>query len=121
MRLLTASTLCALLACSHGFAHAQSQSDANIVVFSFEDTSCGAWVRSQHQPQLRQIYLYWFRGFVSGSNFGSDTHQVPLEAMPDFATLSLYIDKHCRENPLQPFVSAALSLVRELRVPAKKR
>ena len=81
------------------------------VVLSFEDTSCGAWVRSQRSSEARQVYLYWFRGFVSGYNYGSQSHQVPLDAMPDQETLALYIDKHCRENPLRPFFGAAFTLV----------
>lgn len=117
----TSVALFALLVASCGIARAQSQSDGNLAIFSFDDTSCGAWINSQTQPQFRQVYLYWFRGFVSGNNFGSGTHQVPLQAMPDSVTLSLYIDKHCRENPLLPFVSAAFTLVREQRVPIRKR
>ena len=41
--------------------------------------------------------------------------------MPNDATLSLYIDKFCRENPLKPFVSAAFDLVRELREHPEER
>ena len=52
---------------------------------------------------------------MSGYNFGSPEHQVPLAKMPDFATLDLYIDKYCRENPLKPFVNSAFDLVQELR------
>jgi hypothetical protein len=87
-----------------------------VPVLSFADTSCGAWTRSQRDRSMRQIYLYWFRGFVSGYNYGSETKQVPLNAMPDQDTLSLYVDKYCREQPLRPFIGAAFQLVEELRV-----
>lgn len=85
-------------------------------VLSFEDTSCGAWARSQSDKYRRQVYLYWFRGFVSGYNFENRIYQVTLNSMPDQDTLSLYVDKFCRENPLSQFVAAAFPLVRELRV-----
>ncbi len=54
------------------------ESGAPIPVLSFEGTSCGAWMQSQKYPATREVYLYWFRGFVSGYNFGSETQQVPL-------------------------------------------
>ena len=63
----------------------------------------------------RAQYAYWFRGFVSGYNFGNPYNQVGLGRMPDLDTLALYIDKYCREKPLTPFTFAAFDLVRELR------
>ncbi len=39
--------------------------------------------------------------------------------MPDLASLALYIDKYCRENPLNPFTLAAFSLVKDQRVKLK--
>jgi len=51
---------------------------------------------------LRLIYGVWFRGFVSGYNFGNSANQVALDKMPDPASVSLYVDKYCRrtEAPL---------------------
>jgi hypothetical protein len=85
------------------------------VIFAFADSSCGAWARSQGNEAGRAQYLYWFRGFVSGYNFGNPSNQVPVGAMPDRDTLALYIDKFCRENPLLPFVQAARQLVQDTR------
>jgi hypothetical protein len=87
-----------------------------VPILSFADTSCGAWTRSQQDEVMRQMYLFWFRGFVSGYNYGSETKQVPLNAMPDQDRLSLCIDKYCREHPLLPFTGAAFQLIKELRV-----
>jgi hypothetical protein len=84
-------------------------------IFSYEDTSCGAWVKSESIIWERAQYLSWFRGFVSGYNFGTPDNQVHLHRMPNEQTLYLFIDKYCRENPLNPFVSAAFVLVEELR------
>jgi hypothetical protein len=86
-----------------------------IALPSFNDTSCGAWAKSAGNNLERAQYTYWFRGFVSGYNFGRPDNQVGLGRMPDSDTLALYIDKYCRENPLRPFVSAAFYLVEELR------
>ena len=86
-----------------------------ITVFSFEDTSCGIWTQSASEKRGRAQYDRWFRGFVSGYNFGNPANQVNLNRMPNEDTLALYVDKFCRENPLLPFISAAFDLVRELR------
>lgn len=84
-------------------------------IFGFTEASCGAWVKSQENEAVRQTYLFWFRGFASGHNFASHSHQVPPGGMPDNETLSLFIDKYCRENPLDTFDKAAFSLVQQIR------
>lgn len=89
--------------------------DKPISVFSYEDTSCGAWVKSAAVTEGRAQYHSWFRGFVSGYNVGNPENQVHLERMPNLQTLDLFIDKYCRENPLNPFISAAFKLVEEIR------
>ena len=91
-----------------------------VPVSGFDDNSCGAWIQSEKHPATRDVYIHWFRGFVSGYNFGSETQQVPNTVMPSKATLTLYIDKHCRENPLVPFISAAFALVKEQRVKVRQ-
>ena len=56
-----------------------------------------------------------FRGFVTGHNSGrSDLEQQQIMKMPDDDTLSLFIDKYCRDHPLNPFTAAAFQLVKEL-------
>ena len=93
-----------------------AQDDAPVAIHSFQDTSCGAWANSVGNQMARAQYDSWFRGFVSGYNFAAPSNQVELGRMPDDATLHLYIDKYCREHPLNPFVSAAFDLVREIRL-----
>jgi hypothetical protein len=85
-----------------------------VSVFSYDDTSCGTWFKSANVEWARAQYLSWFRGFVSGYNVGNPGNQVQLERMPNADTLYLFIDKYCRENPLDPFVSAAFILVEQL-------
>ncbi len=94
---------------------AVAQDSPVLSIFSFEDTSCGAWVKSTDNEFARAQYGPWFRGFVSGYNFGNPNNQVALDRMPNNETLYLYVDKYCREHPLNPFVHAAFSLVEELR------
>lgn len=82
---------------------------------SYQDTSCGAWVGSQNSVSGRAQYSSWFRGFVSGYNYGNPANQVLFEKMPNPETFALYVDKYCRENPLSPFTSAVYKFVKETR------
>lgn len=92
-----------------------AQDTTPVAIHSFQDTSCGAWTKSQGNQMARAQSDAWFREFVSGYNFANPSNQVSLGRMPDDDTLHLYVDKYCRENPLNPFVSAGFDLVRELR------
>jgi hypothetical protein len=102
-----------VLWCCVSLSLAQAPPDIN--VFSFADTSCDAWDRSRGDEPLRTIYGAWFRGFVSGYNFGNSANQVALERLPEPAALARYIDQYCRENPKSPFIGAGIPLVQELR------
>jgi len=93
-------------------AHARADP---VTVQGFEDMSCGAWAASANSPSARAQYLAWFRGFVTGVNFADSKHQIGLAQMPSDDTVSLYVDKYCRENPLSIFPGAAFKLVKELR------
>ena len=101
----------------HFAAYAAEDEDLPIAIFSYSDTSCGAWGKSATNKSLRAQYSSWFRGFVSGYNKGNPGNQVQLESMLEGEALFLYVDKYCEEKPLNPFVSAAFKLVEELRKP----
>lgn len=95
-------------------AFGQEPPDVN--VFSFGDTSCAAWARSATNEEWRELYGAWFRGFVSGYNYGNSGNQVPLGAMLKPAALAARVDKFCRDNPLQPFIGAIIPLIQEIRL-----
>jgi hypothetical protein len=98
---------------------ALAQDVPDIAVFAFDDVSCAAWTRSAGDKPARTQYAIWFRGFVSGYNFGNPGNQVLLGKLPDPPGIAAYVDKFCRDNPNVSFVGAAIPLVRELRqVPA---
>ena len=86
------------------------------MLFSFSDTSCGAWMRARGKRD-EQVYLYWIRGFVSGYNYGNA--QYAVARMPDMDTLALYVDKKCSDDPLMEFPMAAFRFVEESRVRSK--
>lgn len=106
-----AAIACTWLPCLAG--HAQDVPD--IATFAFDDVSCAAWTRSADDRLLRLQYGTWFRGFVSGYNFGNPGNQVLLGKLPAPAGVAAYVDAYCRDNPNVSFVGAAIPLVRSLR------
>ena len=110
--------------CLVNFSMAVAQDAPDIAIFSFDDISCAAWIRSRDNELLRTQYGTWFRGFVSGYNFGNPANQVFLDAMPDPAAVAAYVDRFCRDNPRLSFVAAAVPLVqetRQFRIPLPER
>src|SRR6266446_5805545 len=107
-----------------GFVHSSAslaQGPPEFTVFTFGDTSCAAWTKSQTDAALRAQFQAWFRGFVSGYNFGNSANQVLSGTMPNPANIALYVDKFCRENPTLDFIGIVTPLIqeiREVRVPA---
>ena len=101
--------------CVVNFSTAVAQDAPDIAIFSFEDISCAAWTRSRGDEIVRVRYGTWFRGFVSGYNFGNPANQVLLGVMPDPAAVAAYVDKFCRDNPSLSFIGAAVPLVQETR------
>lgn len=93
---------------------ASADDDTPYALFSFEDTSCGAWASSADEPFTRLQYTIWIRGYVSGFNSARPEQGVSIGNMPSSDTLELYIDKYCREKPLNDFTDTAYKLVREL-------
>ncbi|MEO8156993.1 MAG: hypothetical protein ABI648_04295 [Betaproteobacteria bacterium] len=107
--------LAMLMLAASGIPTALGQGAPDVNVFSFADTSCTEWSRSAGNELSRTVYAAWFRGFVSGYNFGNSANQVALDKMPDPAALALYIDRYCRDNPALSFIGAAIPLVQEIR------
>jgi hypothetical protein len=117
--------LCVSALCLLNITTAAAQDAPDVAIFSFDDISCAAWTRSQGDRPARAVYGTWFRGFVSGYNFGNSANQVLLGAMPDLSGVELYVDKYCRDNPSLSFIGAVIPLVQEIRefripVPARK-
>lgn len=101
-----------------GFVHSSAslaQGPPEFTVFTFGDTSCAAWTKSQTDAALRAQFQAWFRGFVSGYNFGNSANQVLSGTMPNPANIALYVDKFCRENPTLDFIGSVTPLIREIR------
>lgn len=112
---LSATLICFLLS-----LQAHSADNKEYSVYSFSETPCGVWEQTKEQPRKREIYIYWIRGFVSGFNYAHPFKALEPNKMPDNASLSLFVDKHCRDNPLGDFIAAAFELIRLQSITVRK-
>lgn len=78
-------------------------SAAPLKVLGFEDDSCASWVQSKDEPERRQEFISWARGFLSGHNYANQRQQVSEVSN---ATVERYIEQFCRQKPQSPFTEA---------------
>lgn len=83
--------------------------------------SCGRYIelRQQNDPMAQVMLTSWMQGFLSGMNWTlAASNQMKL--LPDHQSLNSYLDKYCRDNPLQQIISGVSALHRELPADGKK-
>ncbi len=86
-------------------------------IFTFEDASCAAWLKTSGNKLLRAQYEFWMRGFVSGHNYANPSRQVAIGKFPGGDALYQYLDKYCHDNANSSFIAGAIHLVNDLREP----
>jgi len=59
-------------------------------------------------------FIAWSQGFLSGVNFLQQSGGNKVPFLPDPATLRAYLDKHCRDNPLDSILEANVQLLTDL-------
>ena len=93
-------------------AHADNR--AAVAIHGFDKMSCRDWTSSRSNTVVREQYIAWIRGIVTGYNYGNPDEQVTATQMPDDVSLALYIDEYCRDRSLSAFVGAAFALIDEV-------
>ena len=89
----------ALIAASHIFA-------AQLKTLGLDDMSCAAWT-TKIDPEHREPYIQWVRGFLSGHNYANQSGQV---AEVSSATIENFVDRYCRENARATVTEAAMRM-----------
>lgn len=74
--------------------------------------SCGDYLAQSPMAYQRQYAVSFVRGYVTAYNAYNQRHQITQEI--DLASFDAYIDKFCREHPLQDSGAAAFALVKEM-------
>lgn len=72
-----------------------------------DDMSCGAWKATKGDPERREPYLQWVRGFLSGHNYVSQSRQVGEVSA---AAVTLYVDRYCAEHAAANIATAAMRM-----------
>ena len=98
------------------------------IIFSADNATCTAWMKSAGNKLVRAQYEFWARGFASGYNYANPARQVAVGAFPGGEDLYRYFDQFCKDNPQQTFVGGAIQLIEQLHettpgkpAPAKKQ
>jgi hypothetical protein len=108
-----------LVAGAAAVSAAERDSQINII-FSAENATCTAWLKSADNKLVRQQYEIWARGFTSGYNYSTPARQIKVGAFPSGEDLYKYFDQFCRDNPQQSFVAGTIQLVEQLADSAAK-
>lgn len=83
------------------------------------NSSCGDVVQAHvDQPITKAValgYMGWVQGYLSATNFDLRFKLHGAEfAIPSPAAIGVYIDKYCRDNPLDSLQQSAAALAEDL-------
>lgn len=78
--------------------------------------TCGQYLEVSSDKELSGVFVTWTQGFLSGLNFaGNSITKRSFVILPDSSSIKAYLDKYCRENPLDSPFEGAVRLFIELR------
>jgi hypothetical protein len=81
-------------------------SAAPLKLLGLDDMSCAAW-KKKIDPELREPYIQWVRGFLSGHNYANQSKQV---AEASSATVAMFVDRYCTEHAAATVSDAAMRM-----------
>lgn len=87
-------------------------SEGKYAVLGFGTKSCGVWLK-ERKSEL--IYTSWITGYLSAVNEYHWSEGKDLFEGIDLDGIQAWIDKYCRENPLDKISRAASKLVSEVK------
>jgi hypothetical protein len=91
-------------------AHGPSAA-AGLNLLGFDDMSCAAWSKSKDDPESRNAYIVWVRGFLTGHNYALPSQQVSTISS---GTVEMKMTQYCSRNPGGLFSDGALRMSDEL-------
>lgn len=74
---------------------------------------CGEWVKSQTTGTQKQSDRAWLLGFLSGLN-QNDIYKNALAKISSAEQIYLWMDNHCKANPLKSVGEGGFKLMNEL-------
>ena len=83
-------------------------------ILTYENWSCGkwsSWGSDASASRSRATFVAWTMGFVSAYNWFNEANQVTRNFSNE--TIAAYVDKYCRDNPLNNLPDAVPQLICE--------
>jgi len=78
-------------------------------------TSCGQYIEHSDDSHLSNLYVTWAQGFLSGLNIANNViAKQEFVLLPDGASIKAYLDKYCRENPLEEPITGTMLFFKQL-------
>jgi hypothetical protein len=107
--------LCALAVSLLFAVTATAEEKSFVAIHGFDKMSCQDWFGSEDHPDVRQQYIGWIRGVVTGYNYSNQNDQVALGRMPSDFSLGIYVDNYCHSPRATSIAGAAFALIAERR------
>lgn len=79
--------------------------------------SCGKWIetREMKNDDINMMLSSWLQGFLSGMNTQRYvTTKKEMALIPDSATLLAYVDKACKDSPLDSVYLISMRLYQDI-------
>lgn len=73
---------------------------------------CGPYLADRKADRYAQFYSQWVQGYLFGYDYFST--QPKLSKIPDEDTIHAFLEKHCREHPLDYIATATNYLISDL-------
>jgi len=104
---------CVVLALAPVCVHAQRP---NGTMLGAGTVTCGTYAqdRAQGNPAAAMQYAAYTQGYLSAWNRHSSTQYAQIENIPRYETIYLFLDRYCRDNPLDIVQNAVDALLADL-------
>lgn len=104
---------------SSSVARVEAQSSGHALA-GIGTASCGKYIADKSIAGVENMLVSWVQGYLSGMNVAENAiTKEPFVLLPDSDSIALYIDKYCRDNPLESPIGGAIQLYHDLRLNAK--
>ncbi len=107
--------ICCVCAIISACWYPEAQSAEPFPVDGAGTTSCGKYLEDITDDEFSTIYVSWTQGFLSGMNLADRMAKKEFVSIPDERSIKAYLDKFCRDNPLETPFEGSIHLYRELR------
>ena len=111
MRYLTIIVVGMLMA-----ANPTASDESPIILAGVGTVSCKKFIADTEDDEtFRTAYFFWAQGFLSGLNYKYFLNWATATNLSDYAAMKIWIENHCKENPLDSYGVATEKLWHALR------